>query len=107
MDWLITQLRPSGGNLDPELLQILRLGMFELLELGTPDWVINSHVELAKELVRPEAARLVNGALTPATSYAICKQCQRTGHHLCFFSFAGWFEGIVLVVDPDGVWQGF
>ncbi|BDA44184.1 Ribosomal RNA small subunit methyltransferase B [Coccomyxa sp. Obi] len=67
LDWLITQLRPSGGSLDPELLQILRLGMFELLELGTPDWVINSHVELAKELVRPEAARLVNGVLRNMT----------------------------------------
>ena len=62
LDWLISQLRPTGGALDPQLLQILRLGIFELLELGKPDWAINSHVNLAKELVRPEAARLVNGA---------------------------------------------
>jgi transcription termination factor NusB len=61
LDWLISQLRPTGGTLDPELLQILRLGIFELLELGKPDWAINSHVDLAKELVRPEAGRLVNG----------------------------------------------
>lgn len=56
--------------------------MFELLELGTPDWVINSHVELAKELVRPEAARLVNGALTSATSYAIRRRIQLICCHL-------------------------
>lgn len=81
--------------------------MFELLELGTPDWVINSHVELAKELVRPEAARLVNGALTSATSHAISKQCQQTRCQLCSFTFVRWFERIALVVNPDGVWQGF
>lgn len=67
LDWLISQLRPTGGKLDPELLQILRLGIFELLELGHPDWTINSHVELAKTMVRPDAGRLVNGML-PCTS---------------------------------------
>ncbi|EIE25940.1 S-adenosyl-L-methionine-dependent methyltransferase [Coccomyxa subellipsoidea C-169] len=67
LDWLISQLRPTGGALDPQLLQILRLGIFELLELRKPDWAINSHVDLAKELVRPEAARLVNGVLRNLT----------------------------------------
>lgn len=105
MDWLISQLRPSGG-LDPELLQILRLGMFELLELGTQDWVINSHVELAKELVRPEAAPLVNGALPfpQQATPSVNRFCQ-TGHHVCFLSFAYKSERFALV-DCDVFGRG-
>lgn len=77
LDWLLAQLRPTGGSLDPELLQILRLGIYELVELGLPDHAINQHVDLAKALVRPQAARLVNGVLPPCTLNFI------TQHHAC------------------------
>ena len=57
---MIRQLRPQGG-LDLVLLQILRLGVYELVELGLPDHVINDHVDMARKLVRPEAAPVANG----------------------------------------------
>eukprot|EP00884_Botryococcus_braunii_P015274 jgi/Botrbrau1/242/Bobra.0022s0217.1 len=47
----------------PELLQILRLGIYEVLELGLADHVINEFVDLAKVLVRPDAGRFANGVL--------------------------------------------
>ena len=62
LDWIISQLRPTGGALDPELHQILRMGIYELLQLGKPDHVISDHVDLARQYVRPEAARVANGA---------------------------------------------
>ena len=57
---MIRQLRPQGG-IDHVLLQILRLGIYELVELGLPDHVINDHVDMARKLVRPEAAKVANG----------------------------------------------
>ena len=57
---MIRHLRPQD-DLDFLLQQILRLGVYELIELGLPDHVINDHVDLARKLVRPEAAKLVNG----------------------------------------------
>ncbi len=57
---MIRQLRPQGG-IDFVLLQILRLGVYELVELGLPDHVINDHVDMARKLVRPEAAKVANG----------------------------------------------
>ncbi len=57
---MIRQLRPKD-DLDFLLQQILRLGIYELIELGLPDHVIYDHVDLARKLVRPEAAKLVNG----------------------------------------------
>jgi len=60
LDWVIRQLRPQG-SIDFVLLQILRLGVYELVELGLPDHVINDHVDLARKLVRPEAATVANG----------------------------------------------
>ena len=60
LDWVIRELRPKG-SIDPLLLQILRLGVYELVELGLPDHVINDHVDMARKLVRPEAAPVANG----------------------------------------------
>ena len=60
LDWVIRQLRPQG-SIDFVLLQILRLGVYELVELGLPDHVINDHVDMARKLVRPEAAKVANG----------------------------------------------
>ena len=63
LDWVIRQLRPQG-SIDFVLLQILRLGVYELVELGLPDHVINDHVDMARKLVRPEAAKVANGECT-------------------------------------------
>jgi hypothetical protein len=37
--------------------------IFELVEMGKPDYTISEHVELAKFLIRPDAARFVTGML--------------------------------------------
>ncbi|CAL5218678.1 g386 [Coccomyxa viridis] len=66
LDWVIRQLRPQGG-IDFVLLQILRLGVYELVELGLPDHVINDHVDMARKLVRPEAAKVANAILRRVT----------------------------------------
>jgi 16S rRNA (cytosine967-C5)-methyltransferase len=59
-------MRPLGATpLDPELQQVLRVGVYELLELGLPDHAISQHVDVAKALVRPEASRVVNGGTSP------------------------------------------
>ena len=60
LDWLIRQLRPSG-KIDVELQQILRMGVYELVQLGKPDHTINEHVNLARQYIRPDAARVANG----------------------------------------------
>ena len=60
LDWLIRQLRPTG-QIDVELQQILRMGVYELVQLGKPDHTINEHVNLARQYVRPDAARVANG----------------------------------------------
>ena len=41
---------------------MLRLGIFELLELGKPDHVVKDHVDLAKRYVQPHIVRVANGA---------------------------------------------
>ena len=60
LDWVIRELRPRG-TIEPLLLQILRVGVYELIELGLPDHVINDHVDMARKLVRPKAAPVANG----------------------------------------------
>ncbi len=51
-------------KLEPLVLQILRLGAYDLLFLSTPAHAaINETVELAKAAVRPSAGGLVNGIL--------------------------------------------
>lgn len=47
--------------MDPVQLVILRLGLYELIELGTSPHVISEHVDLAKALVFPQAAGFTNG----------------------------------------------
>ena len=65
LDFLITQFyRGDADALEPLLRQILRLGLFELLLQATPPHAaIHEAVELTKALVRPQAAKLVNGLL--------------------------------------------
>ena len=51
-----------NGPIDVKLRQVLRLGIFELLELGKPDHVVSDHVDLAKRYVQPHIVRVANGA---------------------------------------------
>ena len=44
-------------------MQILRIAILEIVHQGLPAHAISEHVRLCKELVRPEAARFVNGVL--------------------------------------------
>ncbi len=48
-------------QVDPVQLQILRMGLFELIHLNAPPHTISEHVDLAKTLVYPEAAGFTNG----------------------------------------------
>ena len=47
--------------MDPVQLVILRLGLYELVELGLSPHAISEHVDLAKALVFPQAAGFTNG----------------------------------------------
>ena len=56
--------RGEFARMEPLLVQILRLGAYDLLMLRTPSHAaIHESVELAKILVRPGAGGLVNGIL--------------------------------------------
>jgi NusB family len=48
-------------QMDPVQLVILRLGLYELVELGLSPHAISEHVDLAKALVFPQAAGFTNG----------------------------------------------
>ena len=65
LDFLInTYYRGAPEKLEARLRQVLRLGLYELLFLRTPPHAaIHEAVELAKQLVRPQAGGLVNGVL--------------------------------------------
>ena len=47
--------------MDPVQLVILRMGLYELVELGLSPHAISEHVDLAKVLVFPQAAGFTNG----------------------------------------------
>lgn len=47
--------------MDPVQLIILRIGLYELVELGLTPHAITEHVDLAKALVYPQAAGFTNG----------------------------------------------
>ncbi len=56
--------RGDFDKMEPTLRQILRLGLYDLLILETPPHAaLHEAVELARRLVRPGAAGLVNGIL--------------------------------------------
>lgn len=50
--------------MDPVQLVILRMGLYELVELGAPPHAISEHVDLARALVFPQAAGFTNGPPT-------------------------------------------
>ncbi|KAK8926575.1 hypothetical protein KSP39_PZI018149 [Platanthera zijinensis] len=51
-------------DMEPLLLQILRIGIFEIIKLGMPPYaVVDENVRLAKVSLRPGAGNMVNGIL--------------------------------------------
>ncbi|KAK1269562.1 hypothetical protein QJS04_geneDACA006713 [Acorus gramineus] len=51
-------------DMEPLLLQILRIGLYEILKLDMPPYaVLDENVELAKVALRPGAGNMVNGIL--------------------------------------------
>ncbi len=65
LDFVLSQFtRGDLDALEPPLRQILRIGLYDLLILGTPPHAaVNEAVELTHAMVRPQAARLANGVL--------------------------------------------
>lgn len=60
---LQNMLTTSLDRLDEPVKHVLRIGLYELLHRELPVHAINEHVNLAKQLVRPEAGSMVNGVL--------------------------------------------
>ncbi|XP_074575301.1 uncharacterized protein LOC141831796 [Curcuma longa] len=51
-------------NMEPLLLQVLRIGFYEIIKLEMPPYaVVDENVKLAKRALRPGAGNLVNGIL--------------------------------------------
>ena len=65
LDFLLAQFyRGDLEGMEPVLRQILRIGLYDILFLATPEHAaVNEAVELAKRHVRPKAGGLVNGVL--------------------------------------------
>ncbi|CAN8270132.1 unnamed protein product [Cochlearia groenlandica] len=56
-------------NMEPLLLQILRIGFYEIIKLGMPPYaVVDENVRLAKVALRPGAGDFVNGILRKLVS---------------------------------------
>ncbi|PWA36304.1 NOL1/NOP2/sun family protein / antitermination NusB domain-containing protein [Artemisia annua] len=72
LDYLILSLchDPNGfSRMEPLLLQILRIGFYEIVKLENPSYaVINENVQLAKIALRPGAGNMVNGILRKLVS---------------------------------------
>lgn len=75
LDFLIDHVyHGEVSSLETALLQILRVGVYDLVVLNTPPHAaVNEAANLARELVRPDAARLAN---------AILRGIQRLGDEL-------------------------
>lgn len=65
LDFLLAHFyRGDFEKMEPTLKQILRIGLYDLLYLDTPPHAaLNEAVELAKQMLRPGAGKLVNGIL--------------------------------------------
>ncbi|MBW1841379.1 MAG: 16S rRNA (cytosine(967)-C(5))-methyltransferase RsmB [Deltaproteobacteria bacterium] len=69
LDWIIKHLsRTRFSRIDPAVLNILRLGLFQIIYLSrVPDSAaVNTSVEMAKSLSAPWVVRYVNGLLRNA-----------------------------------------
>ena len=62
LDFFIDQFT-GDYDLDPEVRDILRMGVFELLVLKKPAHIMSDHVELTKFCSNVGASKLVNGVL--------------------------------------------
>ncbi|XP_072992745.1 uncharacterized protein [Typha latifolia] len=67
LDYLIMSLcneERMFRDMEPLLLQILRIGFYEIIKLGMPPYaVVDENVRLAKAALRPGAGNMVNGIL--------------------------------------------
>jgi len=67
LDWIINQLYPEGdandGGMETAFRQVLRLALFDMIELGTPSHVINVWVDVSRIMVGERVARLCNALL--------------------------------------------
>ncbi|GFS45162.1 NOL1/NOP2/sun family protein [Actinidia rufa] len=67
LDHLILSLcrdESTFGSMEPLLLQILRIGFYEIVKLDMPPYaVVDENVRLAKVALRPGAGNMVNGIL--------------------------------------------
>ncbi|KAF8019648.1 hypothetical protein BT93_G0361 [Corymbia citriodora subsp. variegata] len=67
LDHLIVSLchdQSAFRSMEPLLLQILRIGMYEIVKLDMPPYaVVDENVRLAKVALRPGAGNMVNGIL--------------------------------------------
>jgi 16S rRNA (cytosine967-C5)-methyltransferase len=67
LDWIISQLYPEGddndGGMETAFRQVLRLALFDMIELGTPSHVINVWVDVSRIMVGERVARLCNALL--------------------------------------------
>jgi len=64
LDWMLDVFTKNRvKQIEPVLLQILRIGMYELIELGMPAYAVTNHTQLAKELCYQGAGAFVNGTL--------------------------------------------
>nr|KAJ0194746.1 hypothetical protein LSAT_V11C700387660 [Lactuca sativa] len=67
LDYLILSLchdPNSFSHMEPLLLQILRIGFYEIVKLEVPSYaVVDENVQLAKIALRPGAGNMVNGIL--------------------------------------------
>ena len=65
LDYQLSQFcHTSLDRLEPLVAELLRAGICELAILGTPAYAtVHSWVDVTRAIVRPEAARLVNGVL--------------------------------------------
>ncbi|KAL2945074.1 putative ribosomal RNA small subunit methyltransferase B [Bienertia sinuspersici] len=72
LDYLIVSLchdESSFRSMEPLLLQILRVGFYEIVKLEMPPYaVVDENVNLAKFALRPGAGNLVNGILRKLVS---------------------------------------
>jgi 16S rRNA (cytosine967-C5)-methyltransferase len=69
LDWILGHFSRTGLNkLDPEVLNILRIGLFQVVCLSRipPSAAVNTAVDLAKTLKKPWLAKFVNAVLRAA-----------------------------------------
>ncbi|KAG1667646.1 hypothetical protein FOA52_004673 [Chlamydomonas sp. UWO 241] len=67
LDYVISKLTGNSvEKLEPAVLQILRLGVFELTHRNVPGHSLKEHVELVKGVAKPHVTGFVNGVLRAA-----------------------------------------